>query len=265
MRKGVNMMKRVGVSIVLAALALVAVGGCIGCKCCSDAIPEMGPDENGFVSIFNGKDLSGWEGATSVYGVDPREKGVLQCIPGTTKFPDGRRANLVTVKEYGDFILRFEFKMTKNGNNGLGIRITDIYKDAAYYAMCELQLLDDGGEAYYDAKTRKDKLKPHQYTGSVYGVFPSRRDNAAEDFSGGGSYVRKPGEWNQAEVRVVGSAIEVLLNGQLVTKGDVAKFKGNGDTPDEKPHPGLHNQKGRIGWLGHGDNVKWRNIRIKEL
>ena len=72
--------------------------------------------------------------------------------------------------------------------------------------------------------------------------------------------------WNYEEVKVVGSTIEVRLNGVLITKGDVSKFKGDGtDTPDHAPHPGLHNKRGHIGFLGHGFGVKWRNIRIKEL
>ena len=71
--------------------------------------------------------------------------------------------------------------------------------------------------------------------------------------------------WNFEEVKVIGSEIEVYLNGYLITKADVSKFKGDGDTPDGKKHPGLHNAKGHIGWLGHGHNVKWKNIRIKEL
>ena len=45
----------------------------------------------------------------------------------------------------------------------------------------------------------------------------------------------------------------------------MSKWKGDGDTPDGKKHPGLHTPKGRIGWLGHGSHVMWRNIRIKEL
>jgi len=138
--------------------------------------------------------------------------------------------------------------------------------------MCELQLLDDGGSSYYDAAAKKDKLQPYQYTGSVYGVVPSLRDNIdkqiwgkEKNFTGGGSYVRKPGMWNFEEVKVIGSEIEVYLNGYLITKADVSKFRGDGDTPDGRKHPGLHNAKGRIGWLGHGHNVKWKNIRIKEL
>ena len=255
------------------AAAALVVAGCCCLKqepqsCCKypDAVNE------GFVSLFNGFDLEGWEGATAMYGVDPKEPGVLQCFPDRT-LPKGQRGDLVTAREFGNFILRFEFMMPENGNNGLGIRITDPSKDAAYCAMCELQLLDDGGSSYYDAAAGKDKLKPYQYTGSVYGIVPSRRDNVGKqvgrkdgNFTGGGSYVRKPGMWNFEEVKVIGSEIEVYLNGYLITKADVSKFKGDGtDTMDGRKHPGLHNRRGRIGWLGHGSNVRWKNIRIKEL
>jgi len=226
--------------------------------------------DEGFVSIFNGKDLAGWEGATAMYGVDPKEPGVLQCFP--ERKAKGQGGNLYTVKSYRNFVLRFEFMMPVNGNNGLGIRMDKPNNDAAYDAMCELQLLDDGGSSYYDAAAKKDKLRPYQYTGSVYGVVPCLRDNCGKqiwgkekNFSGGGSYLRKAGMWNFEEVKVIGSEIEVYLNGYLITKADVSKFKGDGDTPDGRKHPGLHNTCGRIGWLGHGSNVKWKNIRIKEL
>ena len=255
----------------VAVAAGIALSGCccVGrdgrvCRGYPDSINE------GFVSLFNGNDLQGWEGATDMYGVDPNEPGVLQCFP--ERKANGSSGNLYTAREYGNFILRFEFMMPENGNNGLGIRMSEPDKDAAYYAMCELQLLDDGGSSYYDAAAKKDKLKPYQYTGSVYGIVPSLRDNfdkqlgwKEKNFTGGGSYVRKPGMWNFEEVKVIGSEIEVYLNGYLITKADVSKFRGDGDTPDKRQHPGLHNTRGRIGWLGHGHNVKWKNIRIKEL
>lgn len=255
--------------VALAAAALLAGYSRAACSDYPEAVDE------GFVSIFNGVDLDGWEGDTVKYGVDPKMPGVLQCFPDRKPAPGAKgsaRSDLVTVKEYGNFILRFEFQMPQNGNNGLGIRISDPGKDAAYHAMCELQLLDDGGSSYYDAAAKKDKLKPYQYTGSVYGVEPSRRDNTGKqvwskdrNFSGGGSYVRKPGMWNFEEVRVIGHEIEVYLNGYLITKADLSKYKGDGDTPDGRKHPGIRNLRGRIGWLGHGSNVKWKNIRIKEL
>ena len=158
------------------------------------------PDAEGFVPLFNGKDLTGWVGATSSYGVETikvkmagtgemKEMNVLACQPGK-----GSGGNLCTEKEFENFILRFEFCMPENGNNGLGLRMTDIHKDAAYHAMCELQLLDDGGDAYYDKAAKKDKLRPYQYTGSVYGIVPAKRDNfnkqiwgKDKNFTGGGS------------------------------------------------------------------------------
>ena len=226
--------------------------------------------DEGFVPLFNGKDLTGWTGATKTYGVDPKEPGVLQCFPN--RAGEGGGGNLSTVGRYRNFILRFEFMMPTNGNNGLGIRMPTPGSHASYDAMCELQLLDDGGSDYYDAAAKKDKLKPYQYTGSVYGVVPALRDNVGKqiwgkdkNFTGGGSYVRRPGMWNFEEVKVIGSEIEVYLNGYLITKADLSKFRGDGDTPDGRRHPGLHSAEGHIGWLGHGYNVKWKNIRIKVL
>ena len=143
--------------IVAAAFAASVMAGCVSapvvecnyksqpcnaksCKAAENA------DAEGFVTIFNGKDLTGWCGATDSYGVDPDEPGVLQCFPGRGKSKSG--GDLRTEKEYRNFVLRFEFCMPTNGNNGLGIRmpsVPDAKLSTAYAGMCELQLLDDGG------------------------------------------------------------------------------------------------------------------------
>ncbi|MBQ9431255.1 MAG: DUF1080 domain-containing protein [Kiritimatiellae bacterium] len=213
------------------------------------------PDAEGFVSLFNGKDLTGWIGATDSYGVEPG--GILACQPGR-----GSGGNLLTEKEYENFILRFEVCMPKNANNGLGIRTPAPNVDSAYHGMCELQILDDGGDQY-------TKLKEYQYHGSVYGIVPSRRDSEGKSLkptAGNGSYLKPAGQWNFEEVRVIGSRIQVILNGIMITDADIANIKGDGsDTPDHRAHPGLHNKRGHIGWLGHGHHVQWRNIRIKEV
>lgn len=48
----------------------------------------------------------------------------------------------------------------------------------------------------------------------------------------------------------------------MIVDADLADIK---ETMDHKQHPGLHNPKGHIGWLGHGSRVDWRNIRVKEV
>ena len=80
-------------------------------------------DTDGFVSLFNGKDLTGWIGATGMYGVDPNEPGVLQCFP--ERHVKGEPGNLCTEKRFRNFVLRFEFCMPTNGNNGLALRLVD--------------------------------------------------------------------------------------------------------------------------------------------
>ena len=191
-----------------------------------------GADAEGFVSLFDGKDLEGWIGATNGYIV---KDGILSSDPKTG-------GNLYTAKQYDNFILRFEFLVYTNSNNGLGIRCP-ISGDSAYAAM-ELQILDDSGSQYTN-------LKPYQYHGSIYGVVPAKRGSQ-----------KKVGQWNVQEVRALGSKITVILNGDVIVDADIA---GITETMDGKKHPGLHNAKGHIGWLGHGTRVDWRNIRIKEV
>lgn len=203
---------------------------CAAVICCGVFAEDN--SEDGFVSIFNGKDLTGWVGDTKGYAV---EDGVLICKPG---------GNLFTKEEYSDFVFRFEFKLTPGGNNGVGIR-APLVGNAAYDGM-EIQILDDRHEKYKEIQT-------WQAHGSIYGVVAAERD-----------HLKPVGEWNTEEIRADGRQITVILNGVTIVDADIDKASENG-TLDGKEHPGLKNTKGHIGFLGHGDTIEFRNLRVKDL
>jgi HEAT repeat protein len=190
----------------------------------------------GFVALFNGSNLDNWVGNKSSYIV---ENEIIVVNPG-----DGSGGNLYTAKEYADFVLRFEFMLTPAANNGIGIR-APLTGDAAYVGM-EIQVLDNTAPVYAD-------LKPYQYHGSVYGVIPAKRE-----------YLKPLGEWNYEEISAIGTRIKVTLNGTVIVDGDIAGPRDNG-TLDHNDHPGLKNKTGHIGFLGHGSELKFRNLRIKDL
>ena len=202
---------------------------------------ELSAEEQkeGFKVLFDGTNMHEWIGNTRDY---VSNDGMISLVPHEGSYG----GNLYTKDEYKDFVFRFEFKLTPGANNGLGIR-TPTEGDAAYVGM-ELQILDNDAPIYKN-------LEPYQYHGSVYGVIPAKR-----------GALKPVGEWNYQEVIAKGNHIKVILNGEVIVDGDIAKASDNGKaTADHKQHPGLLNEKGHIGFLGHGSEVHFRNIRIKEL
>jgi hypothetical protein len=214
------------------------------------AVTATYAQESGFTPLFNGKDLTGWvygtrRGAPNKTGSGYQiENGVLF----TTKEDGG---NLFTEKEYADFILRFEFKLTENANNGIGIR-APLEGDAAYVGM-EIQVLDDSGSQYTN-------LLPGQYHGSIYRVVAAKR-----------GFQKPVGEWNSEEIRAEGRHITVILNGTTIVDANLDDVKDEDvrkehrDLTKPEGSRGIANTKGHIGLLGHGAHVEFRNIRIKEL
>lgn len=206
-------------------------------------IREIPPDEanrllraksgTGFTSLFNGKDLTGWKGATDSYEV----------VDGALRGKEGKGGVLYYDKEYGDFQVRLDFKLPPAGNNGLAIRYPG-EGDAAYGAMCELQVLDSEHEKY---KT----IDPRQAHGSVYGMIPAAR-----------GYLRETGQWNFQDVTVQGSRITVELNGYKILDADVKDVK---EFMNDRPHPGKDRTSGYFGFAGHNDPVEFRGIEIKPL
>jgi hypothetical protein len=191
--------------------------------------PAAEPGED-WESLFDGKSLDGWEGSTAGYRA---ENGVLVC---TTK-----GGSLYTTKQYGDFMLHFEFKLTPGANNGLGVRAPRQGNPA--YAGMELQILDNTAQKYAG-------LKDYQYHGSIYGVVPAKR-----------GHLNPVGEWNSQQVICIGHHVKVVLNGTTIVDAQLDKV-----TPlDGKGHPGLQRKQGHLVFCGHNAHVEFRNLRIREF
>lgn len=201
------------------------------------SLPVVG-QEAGFESLFNGENLDGWvlvHTANSGRGYIV-EDGAIVC-------PHDGGGNLLTIDEYSDFVLRFEFKTEPGGNSGIGIR-SPLKGDIAYTGM-EIQILDHDHERY------AGQLQPWQHHGSVYNVHAAHADA-----------LKPAGEWNEEEIRADGDRIVVTLNGEVITDADLSAVT---DAETIAKHPGIRRKTGRIGFLGHGSEVAFRNLRIRRL
>lgn len=199
--------------------------------------------EPGFQPLFDGKTLKGWFLAERPAAKDGKPSRGYIVEDGAIVCPADGGGNLLTEKEYANFILRFEFQMEPGGNNGIGIRTPKEGNPA--YAGMEIQILDHGHERY------AGKLKPTQHHGSIYDVVPAHADA-----------LRPAGQWNEEEILADGTRIRVTLNGKVITDADISTITDPGVLAR---HPGLRRPSGHIGFLGHGTRVSFRNIRIKEI
>jgi hypothetical protein len=187
----------------------------------------------GFVSIFNGRNMEGWEGPLDHYEVID---GAIACKPK-------RGGTIYFNEELADFQVRFEFQLPPGGNNGLAIRYPG-EGNTAYDGMTELQVLDNTAEKY-------QKLDARQYHGSVYGMVAAEK-----------GYLRPVGQWNYQEVTVRGSTIKVELNGTVILDADVKDVQ---EFMGDRPHPGKDRTSGFFGFAGHNDPVKYRRIYVKKF
>lgn len=192
--------------------------------------------EPGFVSLFDGKTLKGWKllGKTGD-GYLVRD-GKIVC-------PPKGGGNLLTEREYTDFVLRFEFKLQSGSNNGLAIR-SPMSADSLSYEGMELQIIDNTAPRYKD-------IKPWQKHGSLYHVFPAKT-----------GYLKPLGGWNEQEVTVRKRRVKVVLNGHTILDADLDSVS---DPEVLEKHPGLKRKSGHLGFLGHNEPIEFRRIRIKEL
>jgi hypothetical protein len=181
-----------------------------------------------FQTLFNGKDLTGWKGEG--YKV---EDGAIVCTP--------KGKNLFTEATYANYVLELEFKLPPAGNNGLGIHYPG--KGNGAYTGMEIQTLDNTGEKY------QGKLKDYQWHGSLYELKPAKREG-----------LKPVGEWNKQVVTINGKDVKVELNGVTILEADLDELNKT-----HPKHEGAKRRSGHIAFLGHGDPVAYRNIRIAEI
>jgi len=207
---------------------------------------EIGSDEankilaakgdEGFTSIFNGKDFTDWKGPVDNYEV---VDGAIQCKAN-------KGGTIYHKDELKDFVARSEFKLPPGGNNGFAIRYPGT-GDTAYQGMCESQVLDDNYEKV------KGPIDPRQAHGSAYGMVAAAR-----------GYQHPINEWNFEQITVKGSTIKVELNGTVILDADLSKVD-MATVMAKSAHPGKDRTSGFFGFAGHNDPVAFRAIRIKKL
>jgi hypothetical protein len=187
--------------------------------------------EDGFTPLFDGKTLNGWH----VKSEKQAKAEEWTAADGILKAKAGN-SWLSTDKEYGDYVLKLEWRVPENGNSGVFIRVPKLKAgEHPWVQGIEIQVLDDKGPQY------TGKLKPWQYSGSLYGAVPA--DQSA--FAGAG-------KWNAYEITCKGDVITIVLNGKEVAKGDMSQI----DLLKNRP------RKGFIGLQNHGTDVEFRNLQI---
>lgn len=237
-------------STLLAATAALAADAAPGEA--ANSAPAASEKEPGFVPLFPRDGVpEGWLVRTWDDLSKPADSGVKWRVEkGVLHGSEPRGTWLVSEKEYGDFVLKFEWKLGERGNSGTALRVP-LYGDPAFDGM-ELQMVD---RRYYPDDM---KVTPAELTGSLYkAVAPTEQ-------------VYKPEAWNQYEITCKGPLVKVVLNGRLILDVNLDTQTDQPQRHDGSPAPPLK-QRPRKGHLGFqelsrgGGHVEIRNAQIKVL
>ena len=209
---------------------------------------------DGWKLMFDGKTTKGWH----KYGGNPvgsawKIKNEVLYLDTTVKenWQIKNGGDIVSDEEYENFHLKLEWNIAKDGNSGI---IFYIHEDKSKYIWPwetgpEIQILDNNGHP--DAKIIKHRA------GDLYDLISISKEN-----------VKSPGEWNTAEIKCVNGKLDLLLNGENVVSTAMwdAAWKKMVAGSKFKNMPGFGTyKKGRIGLQDHGNEVQFRNIKIRRL
>lgn len=212
---------------------------------------ESKAENEGFIPLFDGKTTSGWH----TYGKDVAgaawevDDGTLRL--NTVGKDQTDRGDLVTDKEYENYHLKLEWKISEGGNSGV---IFNVHEDAAKFGATyetgpEMQVIDNDKHA-------DGKIITHR-AGDLYDLIASSEET-----------VKPVGEWNEAEIILNKGKLDFYLNGAKIVS--TTMFDDNwkklvaGSKFAQMPGFGTY-KRGKIALQDHDDEVWYRNIMIKEL
>ena len=225
---------------------LIGIVGYAMLVCGTTALQAAAPDliRGGFVPLFGGDSLERWKVSDwSNVRTPQRVKGTPWRIEDGVLYGLNKRTWIMSPKEYSDFILKFESKISRGSNGGIGLRFPP-EGDPAYTAM-EIQVVD--AEVYYGGRSR-----PEQRTGSIY-----------DEIAAGKDVVKPVGQWNSWEITARGSRVTVVLNGEKIIDADLSREtkarQQKGLALAKRP------LKGHIGFQNLNGTITLRNIMLKPL
>ncbi|MDP4258157.1 MAG: DUF1080 domain-containing protein [Bacteroidota bacterium] len=201
----------------------------------------------GWALLFDGQSMKGWHTYARPKETQWEAKdGALHMNPARKG-----KGDLLTDREYGNFDLKLEWKISPKGNSGIIFYVKDdpAKYPESYMTGLEMQVLDN--EGHPDGKIHKHRA------GDLYDLIACSRET-----------VKPVGEWNQVEIRCVNGDLKLFLNNVNVVSttlwDDHWKQMVAGSKFKEWPDFGTF-RKGHVDLQDHGNEVWFRNIKIKKL
>jgi len=258
-------MKKLFYVFSLLAMSVVILGSCTGSKKqgaqgeAADTVVAAAEDEGDWIVLFNGENFDGWRGYNrqDIPKAWTIEDGAIK-IQGSGRGEAGSEdgGDIIYDRKFKDFELSFEWKVSPGANSGVFYLAQEIPEEPIWKSALEYQILDN--ERRPDAKLGKDG---NRQSASLYDLVPAVPQNA-----------KPAGEWNTGGILVYKGTVVHMQNGENVLECHLwtdewkqlvegSKFKGmeyiiNVGGPD---------REGYIGLQDHGDDVWFRNIKIKIL